>query len=881
MIGKTLAHYRIEELLGVGGMGEVYRAHDTKLDRDVALKILPIAMSADPERRRRFEREARAVAALKHPNIVTIHSVEEAEGHSFLTMEMVEGKNLSALIPKDGYGTEELLRIAIALTEALTAAHDKGITHRDLKPANIMIQPDGQLKVLDFGLAKLREPTDSYSDRTVAVDDPTQEGRVLGTVAYMSPEQAEGKQVDARSDVFSLGVVLYEMATGDRPFKGDTNISTISAILREEPTPITELKKRLPRHLGRIVRRCLAKDPDRRYQTAHDLRNDLMVLKEEVDSGEIEAYELREGDPKPPAARVWLWWGLLVIVLGIVAYGVILPMFRGEEPPEGQPPQAMQVTRLTTTGNAYEAAISPDGRYVAYVVRENQLEAILIAQVATGSEVEIVPFSETRLADITFSPSGDHVYYLTKDPYRDGGDLMTVPALGGTPRRVAETVKAGTTFSPDGAQMAFVRASDDSSLLVITDVDGRNEQVVAVWQFPTVVAQHPVWSPDGKTFVAPVFSMVGKFSFQLVAIDVESGVTRPLVEEGWIDLDDIVWLPDGSGLIAAGNRTMQEQGRQLWGVSYPDGECRRVTNDTNNYFGVKITEDGSVLSAAVVDSDFDVYVMSPGDPETLVPLTSGNQVYNGFGLTWTSEDTIVYGAAASSGAVAGPEYGMYLHVVDLETKSVLQLTNTWSAFPRARPGVSEFVYAGVDSSGVHVWKMTLAGDPPVQLTFGSFETTPDVSPDGERVVYFGGEGWELLQIPLAGGDPVRVGDAEGYAPLFSPDGTRIAYAFRDPEGHAWKNYVVSADGGDTLAVLQIPAAEFEWAPDGEALTYISDQDGFDNIWRQPLDGGEPRQLTFFDTPEEIEYHAWSPNGTRLALTRGVRTSDVVLVRNFR
>ena len=315
MIGKNLSHYKLIAKLGEGGMGEVYRARDTKLDRDVALKVLPEDLARDPERRRRFEREAKAVAALRHPNIVMIHSVEEVGGVHFIVMELVEGKPLSDSLPDDGFPLKRFFGYAIELADALGAAHAKGIAHRDLKPANIMIDADGRLRVLDFGLAKLFQP-DLDSDKTVGVDSETGEGRILGTVSYMSPEQAEGQSIDHRSDVFSLGIILYEMATGKRPFSGKTNISTLSAIIKDNPPSVSELKHTLPRHLGRIINRCLAKEPERRYQSVLDVRNELEGLMGEVSSGDVHipAAERRPRIVSGKTARI----GALAVV-GLVA----------------------------------------------------------------------------------------------------------------------------------------------------------------------------------------------------------------------------------------------------------------------------------------------------------------------------------------------------------------------------------------------------------------------------------------------------------------------------------------------------------------------------------------------------------------------------------
>jgi len=293
MLGKTLGHYEILEKIGAGGMGAVYRAHDRKLHRDVALKVLPAELARDPDRRKRFQREAQTVASLKHPNIVTIFSVEEADDIAFITMELVEGKPLSSIIPAQGLSLDRFFDLAIPLTDAVAAAHAKGITHRDLKPTNIMVDDAGRVEVLDFGLAKLVTPEQTQKSTIITGQDTaTQEGHILGTAAYMSPEQAEGKPVDHRSDIFALGIIFYEMTTGRRPFEGDSNMSTLTSILRDTPPPVTELKQVLPRHLGRIVKRCLAKDRERRYQAASDVRNELEALKEEIDSGEMEAASL-------------------------------------------------------------------------------------------------------------------------------------------------------------------------------------------------------------------------------------------------------------------------------------------------------------------------------------------------------------------------------------------------------------------------------------------------------------------------------------------------------------------------------------------------------------------------------------------------------------
>ena len=421
-------------------MGEVYRARDTKLNRLVALKLLPSSAASDTERRERFEREAQAVAALNHPGIVTIHSVEQADGQFFLTMELVEGRSLAdAMPPEPGCRSSDLLKIAIPVADAMAAAHQKGITHRDLKPANIMLgegEHDGRVKVLDFGLAKLAEtPTAAAGATSLPTALPTKpitgEGRILGTVAYMSPEQAEGKPIDARSDLFSLGVILYEMATGQRPFTGDTSISIISSIVKDTPKSVTELNPALPRDLGRIIRRALSKDLERRYQTAKDLRNDLEELKASFDSGELLTSTMTSGSFPVGAGGAAARNRGMAIAAGIVALalagGIIYLLITRRAQPAASATAApsvqdLQITQLTTSGIAARPVISPDGKYVAYVQLSQvpgpggalvPATSVWIRQVATSSNVQIVaPEPLANVGGLTVTPDGNYVDYV-------------------------------------------------------------------------------------------------------------------------------------------------------------------------------------------------------------------------------------------------------------------------------------------------------------------------------------------------------------------------------------------------------------------------------------------------------------------------------------
>ena len=335
MIGTTLSHFKITGKLGEGGMGEVYRAEDTTLDREVALKVLPTELASDPERLARFEREAKTLAALDHPNIVTIYTVEEAEGVRFLTMQLVDGKQLSELIPRGGMPVERLFELAIPLAEALAAAHEKGVVHRDLKPGNIMVTNDDRVKVLDFGLAKLQQGAVGPATTEARTEALTGEGRILGTMPYMSPEQLEGKEIDARSDIFSFGAMLYEMATGERPFQGDTSVSLISSIVKDTPRSVDALNEELPHHLARIVNRCLEKSPKRRYQSAIDVYNELDALRKEVDSGIVQPSSAAVSAAEvsavvgPPSRR---WWPVAAAAAVVLVALLALWFSRREGP---------------------------------------------------------------------------------------------------------------------------------------------------------------------------------------------------------------------------------------------------------------------------------------------------------------------------------------------------------------------------------------------------------------------------------------------------------------------------------------------------------------------------------------------------------------------
>ncbi|HUF78189.1 MAG TPA: protein kinase, partial [Thermoanaerobaculia bacterium] len=438
MIGRTLAHYRILERLGSGGMGEVYRAEDTRLQRHVAVKVLPPSLAADPERLERFAREAMAVGALNHPNIVTIHAIEEVAGLRLLVMELVDGPPLDELIPSGGMDRERFFELAIQLADAVSAAHEQGVTHRDLKPSNVMVAGEDRVKVVDFGLAKLRQAARS-AERTVALrDDLTEEGRVLGTYPYMSPEQIKGLSADHRSDIFSLGVVLYEMATGERPFAGETSADLISSILRDMPPPPAESNRRLPRHLDRIVAHCLEKDPDRRFQTAKDLRNELQSLRQEIESGRFRPTVGRRrwlpGSPaERPSRRTWAAAAAAAAVLAVGGF-----LWSARNLPPGRP-----------AAEALRASVTAPSRSVAVLFFQNLSGDPDLEWLRTGlADMLVTDLSQTP--NLRVLPT-DRVYEILKDL----GHLDQPHLAGGVVRAVAERAQVATVLLG-----SFARAGD-------------------------------------------------------------------------------------------------------------------------------------------------------------------------------------------------------------------------------------------------------------------------------------------------------------------------------------------------------------------------------------------------------------------------------------
>jgi eukaryotic-like serine/threonine-protein kinase len=883
-------------------MGEVYQARDPRLNRLVALKLLPAAAANDTERRERFEREAQAVAALNHPGIVTIHSVEQAEGQFFLTMELVDGRPLSDAMPPLGMPLDRLLKIAIPVADAMAAAHQKGITHRDLKPANIMLgegEHAGRIKVLDFGLAKLADAAAPAMGATVLPTVlPTQpitgEGRILGTVAYMSPEQAEGKPIDARSDLFSLGVILYEMATGRRPFTGDTSISIISSIVKDTPRSVTELNPAMPRDLGRIIRRALTKDLERRYQTAKDLRNDLEELKASLDSGELQTATMASGSLTAGAGSGAARHRGIVIGMAIVSLslaggiGYLVATRPQPAPPPTPSLQDLQITQLTTSGVASRPVISPDGKYVAYVQRSQVTEpgrssvaafGIWIRQVATSSNVQIVaPEPLASIGGLTVTPDGNFVDYVRLERGAPFAELWRVSFLGGPPKKLIDDVASPIGWSPDGRHMAFVRQQLGRGLseLTLADADGGNARVLVARQAParfdtlTLVSRpsvRPAWSPDGTVIALPGVLSAPTFQGQHVFVDSTSGAERVLTSQGMVyGLD---WLDAGSLVV---DQVAEGGGpAQLWRLAYPSGAITRLTNDLGSYTDVSMTAARDSLVTTKTDRRIAIWVSdaSGANAKEVVPPTVSSGTEDQ--VAWAPDRllfTSTIGGHRSISSVS-PDVGTPQEVAD-------QGMDPTTADGRT------IVFRSTDQARLGLWKVADGGRP-VRIFEGS-AAWPSVTNDGLSVVFT--SAWRGVQslwmVSLDGGAPTQVWSRFASAPILSPDGKAVAFGTQDDQARPAFAICSLPDCSSPRYLPPRPdggTSRITWTPDGAGLLYVTGTP--QNLWVEPLDGKPRRQLTHFTDDRQIVDAAFSRDGTRLAIARTTQTSDVVLFRGLK
>jgi eukaryotic-like serine/threonine-protein kinase len=884
--GTTLSRYRIVSRLGAGGMGEVYRAEDPALDRHIAIKVLPASVVTHEERIRRFVQEAKAASGLSHPNIVTIHGVGQAvpsrDGQGsgpavhFIAMELVEGETLRGKIYGERHDLRAILRYLAQAADGLAKAHAAGIIHRDLKPDNIMVTRDGFAKVLDFGLAKLTEKNQSLETqvKTAVLREETREGTVLGTVGYMAPEQVEGKVVDARADIFSFGCILYEAITRQKPFLGKSDVDVMHNILHAEPVSISELAPDVPVELRRTVRRCLAKDPEQRYQSMKDLAIELRELAEEFHeltsgsgSRSVPAAVMTRRGPAP--------WMIAVAAAAIIAAVVIAAFLLLRRREVVAPAAEMKLTRITSHGNAGRATVSPDGRWVAYTRLEKGKTSIQLLQVATGSEVTVFPPTDERHADgFTFSRDGNYLYVTIGENSVRKHALYVVPTLGGSPRAILSDVFSPIAIAPDEKRFAFIRAieANEEQQLVVARFDGGGEQMVLSKRGKEFLATEGLsWSPDGKWIATPAGSFAAGLGRTVLVVSPDGKQQKTLTNPNWFYIGGVTWLPDGSGLLTNGT-PVEKPEIQVWLISFPDGKGRRITNDFNSYAPPTLTSDGKSLVSVQEERRQRLW---KGSGQTFTPLTSEGD-RNGPGIVALMPDGSVIYQSFQSG---NPD--VWRQMPNGERR---QLTShpraDYQAVP-ARDGSA--IYFLTERNGpAEFWVMDPDGANQRSLRRIGTDVDFTVSPDNRWIVY--SDANVLWRMPAAGGAPVKLADyrVDG-APQYSPDGKWLAGFFGKPN-EIGRLSVMPADGGPIRDVAPVPtnANRFlvRWTRDGKALGYKRDDQGVDNIWLQPVAGGPATQLTHFDSALMTEFE-WSHDGKELYLARSSPVSDVVLITDFR
>ena len=984
MLNETIAHYRIVRKLGSGGMGVVYEAEDSKLGRRVALKFLPEKSHRDPQALERFLREARAASALNHPGICTIHAIEEHQERTFIDMELLEGRTLDKLIPQGSMPVLRVIDIGIQLADALDAAHKKGILHRDIKPANIFVTERGQVKILDFGLAKLLPERDAYANGETVVDSSealllTSPGTAVGTIAYMSPEQARGEDLDARSDLFSLGAVLYQVVTGKQPFPGATSAVVFDNILHHSPVAPVSLNPEIPPELERILNKALEKDRDMRYQVAAEMRADLKRLQRESDSGRAAvASSARVSAAEPlSSSRVsaasqpetavqqaqatkrlvrsrtnkkiggvcgglaeyfnidltlmrvlWVFASFVLGGLNLFAYLILwiaLPLASAAEEgaPRGSkssgsviiaaakenkagaaltlvivvivlaaavfgiysflqrtrhvPFERFSIVNLTNNGHVSLAAISPDGKYLLHVKDENGLQSLWLRHIPTASNTQIVGQAATRYGGLTFSPDGSYVYFVRRDEEeRTIASLYRAPVLGGTPQALVRDVDSPVTFSPDGQRFAYLRQQHDSPFwdLLITHSDGSPDRALFTSASILSDSHIPAWSPDGKTIVIPLTQPTADTFSGLLAVDVASGERKTMpIQDAPLFLHP-VWMPDSSGLIFSS--LALETGllnRQLLFLSYPQGQIRLLTADTNNYGSPSVASDGRTLVATQSQFKFEVALASAESPDALRPLELSSHLPI-WRWSWMPDGRLVYPQGGDI-RILNPQGG----------ENVILSDKTHIADQVAVCANGRYIVyrqlGKAAKTAENLWRMDANGSNPMQLTFGHNETDPQCSAD-EKWVYFVDAAGNFLRkrVPIEGGAPETVFDSVLAGPDLSADGkVFVTLEVRESDRKLALKFVSTEDKKSWYhEVDQRASWPLRFRVDGMAVVYTVTEKGVDNLWLQPLNSSPYRQLTHFPS-EKISQFAFSRDGSQLAILRGHTESDAVLLRD--
>jgi len=905
MVGETIGHYRITAEIGRGGMGVVYAADDLNLGRAVAIKFLTPEMGSDPDVLERFRREARAASSLNHPNICTIYDLEtdvapDGGTRNFIVMELMEGEPLARKLAAGALNTGDVLELGAQVADALDAAHAKGIIHRDIKPANIFVTVRGQAKILDFGLAKLTRKISAVAETMPigaahdSVASLTSTGTTVGTIAYMSPEQACGENLDARSDLFSFGAVLYEMSTGRLPFPGNSPAVVFSKILEHQPSPPRQLNDALPAKLDEIILRALEKDRELRYQSASEMRAELRRLARDSSSGKMQAavppsrvgqkvasstQQLLMGEAKRHKYSIVATLLLVIALIAGASIGLFKWLGHTTIPFDAQ---KMKITRATQHGHAVYAAISPDGKYVAYVRREGD-RSLWVKSVATASHIQVIPPAPGFYQpDISFTPDGDYIYFPhTSFDNPSVLDLYSVPTLGGPMKKVVADVDSGVTFSPDGKKIAFIRSDPEAgkSAIIVANADGSGQQELATRPSTQgFVNGPPDWSPDG-TLVAAAAGHLGKEALtDIVVYPVVGG--NPTVVLSALLIKNVRWLT-GSGLLLLAADLTHGTRNQIFYQPYPAGEVMRFTSDLNTYQSISLDAQQRTLAVTQADNTSALYLAPASEPEKLKQVTTDRNL--GATFAWVTDKRFV---------VQDNE----LHLTTMDAADGANRDTVGGDLPsgdQVRCGENAFVAVRLEGANVvNLWYFNLADGTTRQLTHGNLNTAPACTADGKSLYYVSQDvsPARMMRMPVAGGEATAIGPAAAFQPTPSPDGASLLFILNEGKGAARRQSfaILRLADGQIQQRWQVPVGavadvtEIAWTPDGKGFIYVVLRGQNSNVWMQPVDGGAARQITqVTDANDYVTAFAYSPDGKQLGILHGTENIDVVLFSNFR